>query len=172
MIFNNEVSVGDIIAFISLIGSILMFVLTTLKRGETKGYAQNANAFNESAKKYYDLMIEQLKSGGFNENKKVKSEKAHCDANIVRIASDKWILKIFNKGSDNATDVRFRYLEDEAPPILGDSYIKLLEPQKNVDYHLIIHMGLKSSSWGYEITWINEDGTPDSKQGILTLPLS
>ncbi len=178
MTFNGEVSVGDIIAFFSLIGSVVMFVLTMKKQRKTKDFAQNANAYNDSAKKYYDLMVEQLKAdkhySGIG-NAVTATKKAYCDANIVKIGSNKWILKVFNKGSTNATDVTFKYLINGAPDILGPSGktfpIKLLEPQKNVDYHLIIHMDLSSESWEYEMTWKNEDGTTDSKKGILTLPL-
>ncbi len=176
MTFNWEVSVGDIIAFISLIGSILMFGLTSKKQKRTKDFAQNANAYNDSAKKYYDLMVEQIKVEKHNygdNGLKAIAKQAYCDANIVKIGSNKWILKVFNKGNANATDVSFKYLIENAPTITGKAFpIKLLEPQKNVDYHLLIHMGLSNESWKYEITWTNEDGTPDSKKGILTLPLS
>lgn len=170
MKFDFEISVGDIIALCSLIGSVVMFVLNIINQLKSKKFAQNANAYNESAKKYYDLAVEQLKVNINNVNK------AKCDANIVKIGNNKWILKIFNKGNSDASDVTFKYLVDEAPPIIGprrDTFpIKLLEPQKNVDCHLIIHMGLPSSSWEYEITWKNEDGNADSKKGVLTLPLS
>lgn len=179
MTFNWEVSVGDIIAFLSLIGSIVMFCLTSKKQRRTKGFAQNANAYNDSAKKYYDLMVEQIKAEKHNSSDnglKMIAKQAYCDANIVKIGSNKWILKVFNKGNANATDVSFKYLIENAPTILGVNGkafpIKLLEPQKNVDYHLLIYMGLSNEIWEYEITWTNEDGTADSKKGILTLPLS
>lgn len=179
MTFNSEVSVGDIIAFVSLLGSIVMFALTSKKQSSTKDFAQNANAYNDSAKKYYDFMVEQIKSEKHNIsdiNLKTTTKKAYCDANIVKIGNNKWILKVFNKGNANATDVSFNYLIDNAPIIVGTSSkafpIKLLEPQKNVDFHLLIHMGLSSESWEYEIAWTNEDGKVDSKKGILTIPLS
>ena len=176
MTFNWEVSIGDIIAFFSFIGSIVMFFLTIYKGRKTKDFAQNANAYNDSAKKYYDLMVEQLKTVQHIGNDNISPKKAYCDANIVKNGSNNWILKVFNKGNTNATDITFKYLIDGAPSILestGKTFpIKLLEPQKNVDYFLNIHMGLNSSSWEYEITWTNEDGITDSKKGILTLPLS
>lgn len=178
MTFNWEVSVGDIIAFLSLLGSIVMFGLTSRKQRKTKDFAQNANAYNDSAKKYYDLMVEQLKAEKHNisDTSLKTTKKAYCDANIVKIGSNKWILKVFNKGNATASDVSFKYLIENAPAILGPNGksfpIKMLEPQKNIDYHLLIHMGLSSESWEYEISWTNEDGTADSKKGILTLPLS
>lgn len=175
MTFNCEISFGDIIALFSLLGSIVIFWLTSRKQRKAKKFAENANAYNDSAKKYYDLMVNQIKaekSAGLMS----ATKKAYCDANIVKIGSNQWILKVFNKGDANATDVSFRYLIDNAPALLesnGKSFpIKVLEPQKNVEYHLLIHMGLNSESWEYETTWINEDGTHDSKKGILTLPLS
>lgn len=178
MIFNWDISVGDIIAFFSLLGSILMFWLTSRKQRKTKDFAENANAYNDSAKKYYDLMVEQIKTekNSINDINFKTTKKAYCDANIVKIGSNNWILKVFNKGNANAADVSFKYLIDNVPAILGSNGktfpIKLIEPQKNVDYHLLIHMGLSSESWEYEITWTNEDGTADGKKGILTLPLS
>lgn len=156
-----------------------MFVLTSKKQSSTKSFAQNANAYNDSAKKYYDLMVEQIKAekhNASNNGLKTIVKQAYCDANIVKIGRNKWILKVFNKGNTNATNVSFKYLIKDAPAIFetnGKAFpIKLLEPQKNVDYHLLIHMGLNNESWEYEITWKNEDGTTDSKKGILTLPLS
>lgn len=179
MTFEWIVSVGDIIAFFAFVGSIVMFFMTWNKQRDTKESAQRADSFNESAKKYYDLMIEDMKvkkeDTCDNKNKLSKS-KAYCDANIVKIGSNKWILKVFNKGNANAIDVSFRYTTENAPeiiPVHGTSFpIKLLEPQKNVDYHLGIYLDLASASWEYEIEWENEDGTKDSKKGILTLPLS
>ncbi len=170
MKLNLEISVGDIIALCALIGSIVVFILSMISQMKTKGYAENANTYNESAKKYYDLASDQL------ENSNNKKEDAKCDANIVKLGKTKWVLKIFNKGKTDATDVTFNYLSDEGPDIIGlgesNFPIKLLEPQKNVDYHIIVHMGLRSSSWEYELKWINEDGKHDSKKGVLTLPLS
>ncbi len=176
MIINWEVSIGDLIAFLSLIGTIVMFILTNIKQRKTKDFAKNANAYNDSAKKYYDLMIEQLiTEKSISGDDKIKTKKAFCDANIVKIGSNNWILKVFNKGNVPARNVSFKYLIDDAPIIISskDTFpIKLLEPQKNVDYHLGIYLSLRTSSWDYEIAWTNEDGTVDSKKGILTLPLS
>jgi|GEM_PF-3578127 len=179
MTFEWIVSVGDIIAFLAFLGSIFMFVMTSIKQRDTKESAKRADSFNESAKKYYDLMVEEMKGKKENtcdnQNKSSKN-KAYCDANIVRIGNNKWILKVFNKGNANAIEVSFKYMIDNAPEIIsvhGTPFpIKLLEPQKNVDYHLGIDLGLTSASWEYEIAWKNEDGTEDSKKGILTLPLT
>lgn len=178
MTFNWEVSVGDIIAFLSLLGAIFMFGLAKREQRKTKDFAQKANAYNDSAKKYYDFMVDWLKAEKHNTGViySSASKKAYCDANIVKIGSNKWILKIYNKGNANASDVSFKYLIENAPAILntnGKSIpIKMLEPQKNVDYHLLIQMGSSSESWDYEISWTNEDSTTDSKKGILTLPLA
>ncbi|MDF1617318.1 hypothetical protein [Petrocella sp. FN5] len=169
MNINLEVSVGDIIAFCALIGSIIMFVLNLINQARTKAYAENANAYNESARKYFDLAVEQM------ETKKDNFEKAICDANIVRYGKNSWLLKIFNKGSASATNVTFKYI-DGGPDIVGGSDsnfpISLLEPQKNVDFHIIITMSTRGSSWDYELSWTAEDGQEQSKRGVLTLPLS
>ena len=124
-------------------------------------------------------MVDQIKDKDLNESgngSKSEDKRAYCDANIVKIGSNKWILKVFNKGNANATDVSFKFLIENTPKVLGTTGkafpIKLLEPQKNVDYNLLIYMGLSNESWDYEITWTNEDSTLDSKKGILTLPLS
>ena len=179
MTFNWEISIGDVIATFSLIGSVLMYILTSVKQKKTKDFAKNANAYNESAKKYYDLMVEQIKSNNENINKinsTTKTNKAYCDANIIKIGRNSWILKIFNKGNAIAKDISFEFLIDEKPSIIaapGTSFpIKLLEPQRNVDYHLGIYLGLSTHSWEYQVTWTNQDGSSDSKKGILTLPLS
>jgi hypothetical protein len=180
MTFNSEISVGDIVALFALIGSFVMLILTFNNQKKTKEFAQKANAYNDSAKKYYDLMVEQLedKAEHYSVVNKPKSAtgKAYCDANIVKIGSNKWILKVFNKGDANAKDVYFKYLIDGAPAIISPGEttfpIQLLEPQKNVDYHIMIHLGLRSASWEYEISWTNQDGSTDSKKGVLTLPLS
>ncbi|HRX09145.1 MAG TPA: hypothetical protein P5559_08280 [Candidatus Limiplasma sp.] len=168
-----EISVGDVIAFASLIGTIIMFILTTIRETKSKGSAESANAFYDAAKKYYDLMVEFKPMSSENLS---MPKKASCDANIVRIGSGKWILKVYNKGNADAKNVTFRYLVDKAPDVFapgGEGFpIALLEQQKNVDYHLMVHMGLSSSSWEYEITWTNEDGSEDNKKGVLTLPLS
>lgn len=169
MRFNFEISIGDIIALLSLLGSIILFVINLFNQAKTKAYAENANAYNESAKKYFDLSVEHL------ESKKNSIVKATCDANIVRIEKNKWILKIFNKGTAPAINVSFKYI-DEGPDIIGgnekDFPIKLLEPQKNVDYHIIITLSTRSSSWDYELSWYAEDGQITIKRGVLTLPLS
>lgn len=180
MTFDWKVSLGDIIALCAMIGSVVMFILTSLKQSKSKDNAKNANSFYDAAKKYYDLMVDLTPSLiNKSENAPVVSEerkKASCDASIVRMGSNKWVLKVFNKGNANATDISFKYLIDDAPVIIGakgDTFpIKLLEPQKNVDYHLGIFLSLSSSSWEYEIEWTNVDGTKDSKIGVMTLPLT
>ncbi len=181
MTFDWNVSFGDIVAFCALLGSIAMFILTSIKQSKSKDSAINANSFYDAAKKYYDLMVELTPkmlntSKGTSRDIANEVKKAICDASIVKIGSGKWILKVFNKGNMDATNVIFKYLKKDAPTILGsrgDAFpIKLLEQQKNVDYHLVIHMGLSSSSWEYEVTWTNEDGTVDRKKGVLTLPLT
>lgn len=175
MKFNWEVSVGDIIAFCALVGSVITYFSTRISQRKSKGFAQKADAFNDSAKKYYDLMVEKLKNvknAPVTDGTKMIT-KAYCDANIVKIGRNSWILKVYNKGSLSASDVLFKFLIDDAPTAIGiEDPMKLLEPQKNVDYHLLITLDLSGTSWEYEITWTNEDGTTDSKIGVLTLPLS
>ncbi|MBA4320015.1 MAG: hypothetical protein C0412_16565, partial [Flavobacterium sp.] len=134
---------------------------------------------NESAKKYYDLMVEQIKTdkhSNADSSLKKNLTKAYCDANIVRIGRSDWILKLFNKGDSIAKEVSFKFLGDQSPDVLitsGKEFpLKMLEPQKNVDYHFLVTMNMGSESWEYGIVWTNEDGTRDGKKGILTLPLS
>ena len=58
MTFNWEISIGDVIATFSLESvEVLMYILTSVKQKKTKDFAKNANAYNESAKKYNDLMF-------------------------------------------------------------------------------------------------------------------
>ena len=178
MSFNWEVSIGNLISIAVFISSIVMFILTLVKQSKTKNYAESANSYFESAKKYYDLMIEltpNMINGAVTKGRKNLPQKANCDASVIKLGKGKWILKVFNKGDENATNISFKFLND-GPDIIGPMGntfpIKLLEPQNKVEYHLIVHMGLNSASWDYEITWTNEDSTTDSKKGVLTLPLS
>jgi hypothetical protein len=179
MTFNWEVSVGDIVAFIAFIGSLVMFVLTTIKQTKSKMDADGASSFYDAAKKYYDFMIDEtpnflwgnrVSAGG------EESEKANCDVSIVRTGSSNWVLKVFNKGTANANNVSFKYLVEGAPEIIttgGKAFpIKLLEPQKNVDYHFMVYLSTVGMSWEYDISWINDDGEQTSKKGVLTLPLT
>ncbi|MEX1378229.1 MAG: hypothetical protein AB1Z23_12265 [Eubacteriales bacterium] len=176
MSFDWQISVGDIIAFVSLIGSIIMFVLTTIKQTKSKSNAEGASSFNDAAKKYYELMVD-ITPKLLNRTKvEEKKEKAECDAAVVRTGKSKWVIKIFNKGNSNANNVAFKYLSEDGPAIIGSVKeifpIELIEPQKNVDYHFMVFMSTKSSSWKYELTWTNDDGTPGSKKGVITLPLT
>ncbi len=92
MTFDWNVSIGDIIAFIALLGSITMFVLTTIKQAKSKNSAKSANDFYDAAKKYYDLMVDftpkifnhtNMVSGGYSNEVK----KAICDASIVLLSN-------------------------------------------------------------------------------------
>lgn len=177
MSFNWEVSIGDIIALFAFLGSIVMFVLTAIKQTKSKSNADSANGFYDAAKNYYDLMVDitpKILTGATP--KKSQDKKAECDAYIVKTGSNKWIIKIFNKGTANANNVDFKYLTDGAPRIFsggGDAFpIELLEPQKNVDYHFMVFLGQAHTSWKYEISWIEDDGSQFSKKGVLTLPLA
>ncbi len=163
MSFNSEIAIGDIISIIVLIGSFIMFLLTAIKERKTRKYAESANNSNDSAKKYYDLMIEQLNI----KTEKEKHKKANCDINIIKTGEGKWLFKVCNNGNEIAKNIKFRFLGNDNPSIIkprGKPFsIKILEPHKNIDYFLSIHMGLKVLSWEYEIEWENLSGLVESK---------
>ena len=105
-----------------------------------------------------------------------ESKRAKCDANLVRTGKTDWILKIFNKGQSDAKNVYFNFTSEEGLDLLYSGSknpfpILILAPQNNIDFHVPIHMGLKESSWTYNIKWDNNDGTTDEKNGELRLPL-
>lgn len=172
MEFNFTVSVGDIIAFGSLIGSVIMFVLTFIKQSQSKSDAKSANSFYTAAEKYYDMMVQATATKRLTQP---IISKASCTASVVKTSNNNYVLKISNKGDAIAQEVNFRYIDEDSPEIESKENrfpIKFIDPENSVDFFLAIHLGLKSYSWEYELSWAEENGTISSKKGVLTLPLS
>lgn len=141
----------------------LALILAAYSTFRVRKFEKNQNELTE-------LQLKQEKE------KLAQSNKAKCDASIVRTGKTDWILKIFNKGQGNAKNIHFEFTSVEKVDILcsGSSPtfpIIELKPQTSVDFHLLIHMGLSESSWPYKIDWENEDSTNGTDSGVLSLPL-
>jgi len=105
-----------------------------------------------------------------------KRKKAFCDLNIVLKSKDQYFLKVYNKGSGIAFNIKAEFFGDEKLYI--ERYIdqqslvlKELEPQKNIDFRIVSNDSTEGP-WDYRLTWDNEDKTTGEKCGGLHLPMT
>lgn len=103
------------------------------------------------------------------EKEREQASKACVDARIVNIARHKYRLKVWNSGKSTAYNVDFEIPPEYNGMIRRDKVpYEFLEPGKNFEEHVIVHMGTPNK-FKFTTTWEDEQGTKYSKEQILTV---
>jgi len=115
-------------------------------------------------------MEEQLKKYELEEKEKerAKSNEAVIEARIYNISKGKYKLKIWNSGKAEAYDVDFQ-VQDELKVIVFRDKVpfELLEPGKNFEEHMIVHMGMPHK-FSVKTIWKDPNGESHEKEQIVS----
>ena len=148
----EQVSVGDIIAGLALLFSMYATWITHKFNNRQK-------ALIESQEKLNRILLEKELTETSNDRK------ADLGASFVKLGSNKYRLKIWNKGKTTAKNVRISF--PEGNEIIHDSDIEekfpleILEIYQSVELRAIVHMQTKSKhtillKWSDEFAPENE----------------
>ena len=126
---------GDVLAALALLLSIIATV-TTIR------FNRRQKSLNESQ----ELLNQRLLAR--EESDARAGKQADLSANLVKMGSSNWRLKIFNRGKAVARDVTIAWPQDDDLLILSDVNSKfpleMLEPMQGVELIALIHMNSKS----------------------------
>ncbi len=147
-------TISDVAAFLALVVAVWSAV-------QTGRFNRRQNEFAETAQRLNELLIAREAA------ESLQKGKADVSANFVKIGKSNYRLKVFNRGVDNARNLRLEMLS--GCDLVGDSELQqkfplpVLEPQQNVELLCRVHM--RSSRRAHlKLTWDDESGSGQSKE--------
>ena len=153
------VDAGDIIAGLAL----LMSVYATFR---TIKFNENQKSLVESQEKLNNLLLEKEESQALGE------KRADLGASFVKLGNSKYRLKIWNKGSATARNVRLEFPEGNDVVLQSDVDQKFpfesLEKFQSVELIAAVHMGTKSKHV-IRLVWEDDAHNHNEKLSYLTL---
>ena len=153
------VDAGDIIAGLAL----LMSAYATWR---TTSFNEKQKSLIESQEKLNNLLLEK------EESEAVSGKKADLGASFVKLGSNKHRLKIWNKGSATARNIRLEFPEGNDVLIQSDVDGKFplesMEKFQSVELIASVHMGTKSKHV-IRIVWEDDSENHNEKLVYPTL---
>jgi hypothetical protein len=149
MTINDLASVvAVVLSFLSIIASIIIYL--------------NQRRYIKTQDKLNILLLRK-------EQADIDSEgQADVSANVVHIATNKYKIRVFNKGKARAKDVIIRFPEDNAWVIKDDIFpLEFLDPGKSVDLILMLFAGSQSKTKAL-LSWQDRRGRVEGEV-ILTV---
>ncbi len=147
MIVSDYISIGAVcVSVISIIVSIFLF-------NNQKKYIKTQDELNK-------LLLNK-------EKKEVEStDEALVSANVVRMGSKNYRIRVFNKGKGQANNVNISYFEQNNWMIMNNILpIEFIKSGQSVDLILALHMNTQSKVKAI-LTWEDKKG---SKENIVIL---
>ena len=155
----TDISTSDIIA----IGALGLSAYATWK---TFKFNEKQNALNESQKKLNALLLEK------EAEEMQSSKKADLGATFIKLGSNKYRLKIWNKGRSAARNVSLQFPEGNdclIPSDIDSKFpLEVLEPQQGVELIAAVSLGTRSKH-PIKLIWIDEFSDSNEKVVYPTL---
>lgn len=153
-----SVTLGDVVAAVALILSIVATVTTIRFNGRQKSLIESQELLNQR------LLARE-------ENDAQLCRQADLSANLVKVGKS-WRLKIYNKGKAPARNVTIAWPEDEDLLTQSDVDSKfpleVLEPQQGVDLFARVYLGSRSKHQ-IILHWSDDLAQSNEKTVYLTL---
>lgn len=150
----------------SNIVAVLAFLLSAFAVWKTAKFNKRQEAMIDSQTKVNQRLLE------LGEKEDVSSKKAELGANLVKLGSSKYRVKVFNKGQATAKNVRLSTITEDSPLIQSDIDGKFplsaLEMHQSVDLIAAVHMGSPAKS---EVKIIWDDDYQSNREKIVFLTL-
>ncbi|WP_432452601.1 hypothetical protein ACRRS0_16560 [Agarivorans sp. QJM3NY_29] len=148
------IDAGDIIAGFAL-------AMSAYATWRTTSFNEKQKSLIESQEKLNNLLLEK------EEGEALSDKKADLGASFVKLGSSKYRLKIWNKGSATARNVRLEFPEENDVLIGSDIEEKFplesLEKFQSVELIAAVHMGTKSK---HVIRLVWEDDAHDHNEKL------
>lgn len=153
------IDAGDVIAG-------LAFLLSGYATWQTVSFNKKQKSLVESQERLNNLLLEKENEGA------VKEKSADLGASFIKLGSSKYRLKIWNKGSATARNVRIEF--PEGNDVVSDSEVsnkfplESLERHQSVELIAAIHMQTKRKLV-IRLTWEDDAETHNEKLSYPTL---
>ena len=153
------IDAGDVIAG-------LAFLLSGYATWQTVSFNKKQKSLVESQEKLNNLLLEKENEGA------VKDKSADLGASFIKLGSSKYRLKIWNKGSATARNVRIEFPEGNDVVIdseVSDKFpMESLERHQSVELIAAVHMQTKRKLV-IRLTWEDDAETHNEKLSYPTL---
>lgn len=153
------IDAGDVIAG-------LAFLLSGYATWQTVSFNKKQKSLVESQEKLNNLLLEKENEGA------VKDKSADLGASFIKLGSSKYRLKIWNKGSATARNVRIEFPEGNDVVIdseVSDKFpMKSLERHQSVELIAAVHMQTKRKHV-VRLIWEDDAQTHNEKLSYPTL---
>lgn len=153
------VTFGDVVAGLALI-------LSAGAIWTTSNFNRRQISLIESQKRLNELLLQQ------GESEALDARKADLGASFIKLGSNKYRLKIWNKGKASARNVRIDF--PDGNDIVPDSEIKRkfplesLEQYQSVELIAAVHMGTKSKHT-IRVAWSDDFSEKNEKTVYATI---
>ena len=153
------IDAGDVIAG-------LAFLLSGYATWQTVSFNKKQKSLVESQERLNNLLLEKENEGA------VKEKSADLGASFIKLGSSKYRLKIWNKGSATARNVRIEF--PEGNDVVSDSEVsnkfplESLERHQSVELIAAVHMQTKRKLV-IRLTWEDDAETHNEKLSYPTL---
>lgn len=153
------IDAGDVIAG-------LAFLLSGYATWQTVSFNKKQKSLVESQEKLNNLLLEKENEGA------VKEKRADLGASFIKLGSSKYRLKIWNKGSATARNVRIEFPEGNDVVIdseVSDKFpMESLERHQSVELIAAVHMQTKRKHV-VRLIWEDDAQTHNEKLSYPTL---
>ncbi|WP_076922380.1 hypothetical protein [Pseudoalteromonas sp. SK20] len=153
------IDAGDVIAG-------LAFLLSGYATWQTVSFNKKQKSLVESQERLNNLLLQKENEGA------VKEKSADLGASFIKLGSSKYRLKIWNKGSATARNVRIEF--PEGNDVVSDSEVsnkfplESLERHQSVELIAAVHMQTKRKLV-IRLTWEDDAETHNEKLSYPTL---
>lgn len=153
------IDAGDVIAG-------LAFLLSGYATWQTVSFNKKQKSLVESQEKLNNLLLEKENEGA------VKEKSADLGASFIKLGSSKYRLKIWNKGSATARNVRIEF--PEGNDVVSDSEVSNKFPMESLERHqsveliAAVHMQTKRKLV-IRLIWEDDAETHNEKLSYPTL---
>lgn len=154
-----SIDAGDVIAG-------LAFLLSGYATWQTVSFNKKQKSLVESQEKLNNLLLEKENEGS------LKDKSADLGASFIKLGSSKYRLKIWNKGSATARNVRIEFPEGNDLVIeseVADKFpMESLERHQSVELIAVVHMQTKRKH-GVRLIWEDDAQSHNEKLSYPTL---
>ncbi|MFI0489353.1 MAG: hypothetical protein ACH344_08750 [Yersinia sp. (in: enterobacteria)] len=158
-------SSSDTIALIALLVSIYTIISSELKSRKSN---KEQKVIKDEQDRMRKLLLEKETKSAIDEMK------ADLGANLVRLGTNKYRLKVFNRGKSEAKHVEIHFPDNDGDEYLVMSQVndkfpyEILYPQQSIEIIASIHMGGKAK-YKIKIVWSDKYQNRNEQDVIVSI---
>ena len=156
--------IKDVAIYIMPIAAVVVSVIALIKSGKCTQVQVKVSELEQKLQEY-DLALKKYELEKIE--REVKREKKACvEARIIRVATGKYKLKVWNSGEIKAYNIEVEIPSEYNIILMKDKMpFEYLEPGDSFEEHVVVHM---QSSRKFKVicSWEDENGEKNSNEQI------